>query len=402
MSVTPAPRPAPVEFIALIAMMFATVAFSIDAVLPALPQIAAELTPEDPNRAQLILTSFVFGMGIGTLIMGPLSDAFGRKPVILGGTLLYCIAAAVGYFAPTLETVLAARVVMGLGVAAPRVASLAMVRDLYAGRDMARIVSFAMMVFMVVPAAAPLAGAAIIAASGWRAIFLAFLLFALAILLWMQFRQPETLAPEARRPLGAGQMWRDAREVLGNGLILKSILGTTLIMGVLFAVLSSVQQIFDITYSRAEGFPWWFALIAVFSAGSGPLNARLVMTLGMRRIASRALLIHSLASLFVVLAVWLGLWADGLPFWACMAWLILTFFMTGLTMGNLNALAMEPVGHVAGMAASLTGAIATVASTVLAVPVGLAFDGTPLPVILSGAVFSALAWGVVRWMGRRG
>lgn len=161
-------RPASVEFIALIAMMFATVAFSIDSVLPALPEIAAELTPQDPNRAQLILTSFVFGMGLGTLVMGPLSDAFGRKPVIVGGAVLYCLAALVGYLAPTLETVLAARVVMGLGVAAPRVVSLAMVRDLYAGRDMARIVSFAMMVFMVVPAAAPLLGAAIIAAAGDR------------------------------------------------------------------------------------------------------------------------------------------------------------------------------------------------------------------------------------------
>ncbi len=394
-------RTAPVEFIALIAMMFATVAFSIDAVLPALPEIAAELTPADPNRAQLILTSFVFGMGLGTLVMGPLSDAFGRKPVIVGGAVLYCAAAAVGYLAPTLETVLAARVVMGLGVAAPRVVSLAMVRDLYAGRDMARIVSFAMMVFMVVPAAAPLAGAAIINAWGWRGIFLAFLVFAVVIISWVQLRQPETLPRAARRPLSPGQLVRDAREVLVHPLILKAILGMTLVMGALFATLSSVQQLFGETYGRAESFPWWFALIAVFSAGSGPLNARLVMTLGMRRVAGRAFLALALISAALAGAAVAGIWAAGVPFWACFAWLVSAFFVTGLTMGNLNALAMEPMGHVAGMAASLMGAISTIASTLLAVPVGLAFDGTPLPLIATTALFSALGWGVVKWMGRR-
>lgn len=397
---TPA-RPASVEFIALIAMMFATVAFSIDSVLPALPEIAAELTPQDPNRAQLILTSFVFGMGLGTLVMGPLSDSFGRKRVIVGGAVLYCLGALVGYLAPTLETVLAARVVMGLGVAAPRVVSLAMVRDLYAGRDMARIVSFAMMVFMVVPAAAPLLGAAIIAAAGWRAVFLAFLVFALVIISWMQLRQPETLPVASRRPLHVGRLWRDSLEVLSHGLILKAILGMTLVLGALFATLSSVQQLFGETYGRAESFPWWFALIALFSAGSGPLNARLVMTLGMRRVAGRAFLVQAAISGALALSLALGLWTGGLPFWAMMAWLVLAFFMTGLTMGNLNALAMEPVGHVAGLAASLMGSISTVGSTLLAVPVGLAFDGTPLPLIAATTVTSALGWGVVKWIRQR-
>lgn len=394
-------RPASVEFIALIAMMFATVAFSIDSVLPALPSIAAELTPQDPNRAQLILTSFVFGMGLGTLVMGPLSDSFGRKRVIVGGALLYCLAAAVGYIAPTLETVLAARMVMGLGVAAPRVVSLAMVRDLYSGRDMARIVSFAMMVFMVVPAAAPLLGAAIIAAAGWRAVFLAFLVFALVIITWMQLRQPETLPVSARRPLRLGQLARDSREVLSHGLILKAILGMTLVLGALFATLSSVQQLFGETYGRTESFPWWFALIALFSAGSGPLNARLVMTLGMRRVAGRAFQAQAAISGALALSLAFGLWPEGLPFWAMMAWLILAFFMTGLTMGNLNALAMEPVGHVAGLAASLMGAISTVGSTLLAVPVGLAFDGTPLPLIAATAVSSLMGVVVVKSLGKR-
>ena len=188
------------EFIALIAMLFATIAFSIDAMLPALPEIAATLTPLDPNKAQLIVTSFVLGMGIGTLFAGPLSDSFGRRNVIVGGAVLYCAAAAIAMVAPSLETVLAARVLQGLGAAGPRVVSLALVRDLYKGREMARVVSFAMMIFTLVPAVAPLAASGIIAAWGWRAIFAAFILFAILAVVWMMLRQPETLPRAARRP----------------------------------------------------------------------------------------------------------------------------------------------------------------------------------------------------------
>ena len=180
------------EFIALIAMLFATIAFSIDAMLPALPQIAAELTPADPNRAQLILTSFVLGMGLGTFLAGPISDALGRKPVIVLGAGLYMVGALLAWAAPTLETVLAARLLQGLGAAGPRVVSLAMVRDLYSGRHMARIMSFAMMIFTLVPALAPLAGQGIIALTGWRGIFLAFLVFAVVATSWLSLRQPET------------------------------------------------------------------------------------------------------------------------------------------------------------------------------------------------------------------
>ena len=165
------------EFIALMGTIFATVAFSIDAMLPALPEIAAELSPQDANRAQLILTSFVLGMGLGTLVVGPLSDALGRKRVILMGAALYLIGAALAFVAPSLEMILLARVIQGLGASGPRVVSLAMIRDLYSGRAMAQIVSYAMLIFTIFPAVAPLIGAAIIAGFGWRSIFVAFLVF---------------------------------------------------------------------------------------------------------------------------------------------------------------------------------------------------------------------------------
>lgn len=367
------------EFIALTAMLFATIAFSIDAMLPAFPEIARELTPADPNRAQLILTSFVLGMGAGTFVAGPLSDAFGRKPLILGGAALYILGAALAWAAQSLDLVLAARVLQGLGAAGPRVVSLAMVRDLYSGREMARIVSFAMMVFTLVPAVAPLVGSVIIAGFGWRGIFGAFVAFSLVSAAWLWLRQPETLPPAARRPLEAAILRGAVREVLTNRLILTSIAVQTLGFGALFGTLSSTQQIFDETFGRAESFPLWFAMIAVLSGTGSLLNAAIVVRLGMRAVIRATLAVQCTLALAFALATLGGLWPQGLYFPAYLAWTTFVFFSAGLTFGNINALAMEPVGHIAGMAASLVGSLSTVAAVFIAAPIGLAFDGTPGP-----------------------
>lgn len=368
-----------IEFIALTAMLFATIAFSIDAMLPAFPEIARELTPADPNRAQLILTSFVLGMGAGTFVAGPLSDAFGRKPLILGGAVLYILGAGLAWAAQSLELVLAARVIQGLGAAGPRVVSLAMVRDLYSGRAMARIVSFAMMVFTLVPAVAPLMGSVIIAGFGWRGIFGAFVVFSLVSATWLWLRQPETLPPPSRRPLDAASLAAAAREVLSNRLILTSIAVQTLGFGALFGTLSSTQQIFDETFGRAESFPLWFALIAVVSGTGSLLNAAIVVRLGMRAVIKATLAVQCALALAFALTTILGLWPPAIYFPAYLAWTTFVFFSAGLTFGNINALAMEPVGHIAGMAASLVGSLSTVAAVFIAAPIGLAFDGTPGP-----------------------
>lgn len=367
-------------------MMFATVAFSIDSMLPALPSIAAELSPTDINRAQLILTSFVLGMGIGTFIMGPLSDAFGRKPVIIFSATIYCLAAVACWFAPSLNTLLIARLIGGFGAAGPRVVSLAVVRDLYRGRDMARIMSFAMMIFAVVPAAAPLIGNFIIHVTGWRGVFLAFICFALIGTSWLGLRQPETLPPAARIPLSPVRLWASLREVLGNRIVVTSIAVQSMTYACMFATISSVHSIFDVTFGRAESFPYWFMLIALVSATSSFINAALVGRLGMRFLIRTTLIAQFAISVLVVM-LWLsGVLHDNVMFAVFVFWMLSVFLGVGLSLGNLNALAMEPVGHIAGFAASAVGAIATVISVALAAPIGLAFDGTPLPLIISQAV----------------
>jgi DHA1 family bicyclomycin/chloramphenicol resistance-like MFS transporter len=380
------------EFVAIVAMLFATIAISIDAMLPALPQIAADLSPDAPNAAQLVVTSFVFGMGLGTLFAGPLSDRFGRKRVIMAGSGLYALAAFACYIAPTLETLLFARVVMGLGAAAPRTVSVAMVRDLFKGREMARIMSFAMMIFTMVPAIAPLMGQGIIAIADWHAIFLAYIAFSGIIMLWMGLRQPETLPVSARRALRASDLLSGTRELFGYRVIVISTLLQSLTLAALFATLSSIQPIFEMQFDRAESFPLWFALIAVASMSGSLLNSRVVMTLGMRRVVQATYALQLGLTLLALALLGTGAVTGNLAFAVQVLWCMGLFGMMGLTMGNLNALAMEPVGHIAGLAASVISSVATVLSVLLAIPVGLAFNGTSTPLLIGVAMLIGVSF----------
>ncbi|MEO0370619.1 MAG: multidrug effflux MFS transporter [Pseudomonadota bacterium] len=376
------------EFVALVAMLVAAVAFSIDSMLPAMPEMAAELTPEAPNLAQLIITSFVLGLGVGTFFAGPLSDSFGRKPVILVGSALYIFASTLAWFAPSLELVLAARALQGLGASCARVVPMAIVRDLYAGRDMARITSFIMMVFTLVPAIAPLIGSGIIALSGWRGIFAAFVVFALLSAAWLHLRVVETWPAPQRTAFRLGTLMASARQVMSNRLVQLCTLAQAFCMTALFATLSSIHQIFDVTFDRADGFPLWFALIALVAGAFSLLNAVLVMRFGMRRLVRVAMVLLIAVSL-VMIVLEAVVFGSGLPFTLYIIWQGAVFVHTAMTLGNLSALAMEPMGAVAGMAASVITGLATVGAVVFTVPIGLAFDGTPLPLMV-GVLLSVI------------
>ncbi|MEL6516834.1 MAG: MFS transporter [Pseudomonadota bacterium] len=387
------------EFIALMAMLFATIAFSIDAMLPAMPEIAAELSPDAPNRAQLIITSFVLGMGIGTMFTGPLSDAFGRKPVIFAGAALYVLGAALAWAAQTLELVLIARVLQGLGAAGPRVVSLAIIRDLYEGRQMAQLMSFVMMIFTLIPAVAPAIGAGIIALAGWRSIFVAFVVFAVFTMTWLALRLSESLPVARRRPFEMSVLRGGIVEVFANRQVLLTMMVLSLTFGMLFTVLASTQPVFDVTFGRGDTFHWWFALIALLSGSGSILNAAIVLRLGMRRVVKITLLTQIVISGAMAAALLTNAVPEVLYFPVYVMWTTGVFLMAGLTIGNLNALAMAPMGHMAGLTASIVGSVATMVAVMIAVPIGLAFDGTPRALVLGVLICAVIGFLITRKLG---
>ena len=381
------------EFVALMAMLAATVAFSIDAMLPALPEIGAALSPADPARAQFVIGAFVLGMGVGTFFAGPISDAVGRRPAIVGGAAIYVAGAALAGTAQGLEAMLAGRVIQGLGAAGPRVVTIALVRDLHSGPGMARIMSFVMLTFSLVPAVAPLIGAGLIALSGWRGVFAAFAAFSAISVGWLLLRQPETLVPAARRPLSAGRIGAALREVFSRRMVVLAIGVQTLSFGMLFCVLSTVAYVFDGVFDRAESFPFWFSGVAVLAGTGSLLNARLVGLFEMRSIVLAAMLAQ--AGLAGATAAASAGGMGGEAFFALfLLWTTSVFFMAGLVMGNVNAMAMEPLPHIAGLAASVIGSVATVGAVAVAAPISMAFDGTVTPVAGGIALCALLGAGL--------
>lgn len=378
------------EFIFVMAMLVSTVALAVDAMLPAMAQIANDLSPTDPNRAQLIVTSFIFGMGLGTFFAGPLSDAFGRKPLVILGGAIYVLGAFLTWSADTLDMAIAARVLQGFGAAAPRIVSVAIIRDLFSGREMARLMSFVMIIFTLIPAFAPTFGALLIAWGGWRAVFLMFIGFCVFSTGWMVLRLSEPLPADRRRKLSARALVHGTRDVFSHASVRTAIAALTLVFAMLFSVLSVTQQIFDSYFDRADSFHLWFGFIALVAGTSGFLNSALVVRLGMRYLVTLALVVQSALSLAMALLFQMPLSIE-LQFGLFIAWHIAIFFQTGMCIGNLNAMAMEPLGHIAGLGASVIGAVATVASVLFAVPVGLAFDGSPMPLIYGILTYAVLA-----------
>ncbi len=385
-----------VEFIAMMALLFSMVAFAIDAMLPGFPTIASELTPLNPNRAQLIITAFMLGTGTGTLFAGPLADAFGRRIVTTIGIGIFIFAAFLAYLAPSLELLLAARFLQGLGVAGPRIAPLAIVRDLYEGRRMAQITSFITMTFMLVPAAAPAVGALIIDQWGWRAIFLAFMIFGTIGAVWLNMRQPETLAVSDRRPLKFDTLKSGFLEIVTNKMVMTYTLIMALAFSALVAQLSSTQQIYSDTFGRGETFPLWFALTALLAMPATLLNALLVIKVGMRKLVMWSFGFQALISIVIGSIFLSGVvpWENSFYLW--FIWSTANLFGVGLTLGNLQALSLQPLGHIAGFGASVTIAISTMFAVLIGGPIGLAFNGTPVPLVVGVTALAITSFLLIR------
>ncbi len=388
-------KPSFTEFVIIISLMMSLTALSIDAMLPALAQIGSDLGIQNTNDRQLIISTIFLGLAIGQVFFGPLSDKTGRKPAVYAGYALYIAGACLSIFASTFPMMLAGRLLQGVGVSAPRSVILALVRDRYEGRAMARVMSFVMTVFILVPMLAPTLGQAVMIFSGWRGIFVSFVLIALFTLAWFALRMPETLAPEHRAPFSLQRIIKATLEILNIRTAIGYTVSAGLVGGAFLGYLNSAQQIFQEQYALGDRFPLIFAIIA-FSLGLASFsNARLVLRFGMRFLVN-----WSLRLIFGLSVAALGLvtfWNSQPPLWFLMSYLMLTFFCVGVLFGNQNSLAMEPLGHLAGIGSAVVGSLSTLIQMPLGTIIGRSYNGTILPLILGIAILSGLSLFVVRW-----
>ena len=384
------------EFVCMIALMMALNALAIDSMLPALPDIGNALGVTRENDRQWVITAYLLGFGGAQILYGPLADRFGRKPVLLIGVGVYVLFGVLAAFAPTFDTLILARVGQGLGSAATRVLAVSIVRDRYEGRTMARVMSLSFLVFLGVPIIAPSLGQLILMVGEWREIFGVLALSGAALLIWTGLRLPETLHPEDRLPISVSRLADAYRQVLTSRIGMGYTLAMTAITGALFGFINSSQQIFFDIFKAPTLFPMIFAAIAGGIAVASILNARLVVKLGSRLISHTALIgftlcgvIHSLVALSGHETIW--------TFAVIQA---LTMFCFGFIAGNFGAMAMEPMGHIAGTAASIQGFISTILGASLGFGIGQQFDGSTVPMSLGFTLMGLLALSAVLFAER--
>ena len=363
------------EFIALIAGLMALNALAIDVMLPALPAMGAALNVAHENERQYVLTSYLVGFGIAQLFFGPISDRFGRRPPLMIGLVIYIAAAALAVLAPNFFTLLVLRFIQGVGAAATRVVGQSAVRDRFEGRAMAEVMSLIFMVFMAIPIVAPSIGQLLLFSGHWQWIFLFMAGLASVIAVWAYLRLGESLTEERRRPLHPHVIAEGFALVFSNRSALFYGVSSIFVMGALFGFIGTAQQIYVDIYGLGAWFPIAFACVAGLMAVSSFLNSRIVGRFGMRRVTHSALLSFATLS-----GVWLFLaMNDMLPFPAFMTIFALTMFSFGMVGSNTQALAMEPLGAVAGTASSVFGFLQTAGGAAIGAWIGSQYDGTVVP-----------------------
>lgn len=386
------------EFIILMASLMSIVAISIDAMMPALGIMGEDLRVAYPNQVQLIIVFLFAGMTVGHLFWGPLSDAVGRKKVLYAGLGIYAVGSVLCYCAQSIDMLLVGRVIQGFGVSAPYVTSIAIVRDKFAGRDMARIMSIVMVIFILVPAIAPALGQGILAVASWRAIFLLYIGLAATITVWSYFRLPETLHPEDKIP------FRLQAVMHGFGIVVQTRITIcyTIAMGICFGsflgYLNSCQQIFMEKFTVGDLFALYFGALALMLGVASLLNSRIVARCGMQHICE-----YSTLAIILFSALFLAVnFITDVELWMFLAFAASIFFAFGLMFGNLNAIAMEPMGHIAGIASAVTGAMSSAMSMTIGAVIGQLYDGTLIPVVAGFLVLNIFTYVMMKAAGRHG
>ncbi|MBT8289684.1 MAG: multidrug effflux MFS transporter [Muriicola sp.] len=372
-------RRSQLEFVGLMAALMSIAALALDALLPALDLIGRDVGTTSLAENQLLITLFFLGLGVGPLLFGPISDSIGRKPVVYVGFALFIGASLLCVYAPQFETMIAGRILQGIALSAPRTISVAMIRDRYSGDQMARILSFVVVVFILVPIVAPTLGKWILDAMGWEAIFHFQVLFALLVAIWFWKRQPETLAPEKRNSFRLNVFVNGYKELLNykQTMVFTFIWG--FITGSFLVYLSTAQQVFEDQYLMKESFPYIFACLAITIGTATLLNGTLVLRFGMLRLVTVALAFYILVPLLYVI-LYYG--ETNPPYWVALGFFGMQFFAVGFVFGNLRALAMEPVGHIAGIGSAITGCLATLMAVPISAYIGSFVRDSIFPIFL--------------------
>lgn len=381
------------EFTLLVALLMSITAISIDALLPALGIIGNELGATTANQPQLLISMLFLGLAVGQLICGPLSDALGRRPILFGGFALYLVGTVICYQADSLEILMLGRFIQGLGVAGPYISAISLVRDLYHGAQMARVMSLVMMIFVLVPAIAPALGQAILFVSDWRGIFELYLVYAVCLMVWIAFRLKETLPKSNRIAFTRTGFYDGFKEVVTNRITASYTICMGLFFGSFIGYLNSSQQIFQVQFNTGNLFAFYFGLLALVLGFASLINSRIVEKHGPRAIAFRAICVVVVASIgffslhaFVTISLWMFL-----------VYAAILFFCFGLLFGNVNSLAMEPMGHVAGIASAVIGSVSSIMSMSIGTVIGQMYNNTLMPISGGFAIMGTLALCLMYW-----
>ena len=368
------------EFIALMAMLMSVTALSIDAMIPALGKMSVDLMISEANSIQLVISSVFLGMAFGVLIYGPFADSYGRKKAIYLGIFIFLIGTLISIFATNLFVMLLGRTIQGFGSAACRVVTMAIIRDKYEGTEMAKIMSLIMMVFIMVPALAPLLGQGILIFASWQTIFWFIFVFALISTTWMHFRQRETLSPEKVRSFSFTVIFSGILETIKNRISMGYTLASGIMFGAFVSYLSSAQQIMEIQYELGQMFPLIFGFLAIVYGFASFLNSKLLNKFSMHQICLTSLVLQvSLSSIFLIISLANN---KDITFTLFFTYMILNFFCLGPLFGNFNSMALQPFGHMAGLATSVISSIQTLSAVIVGIIIGQAYDGTVKPIIL--------------------
>lgn len=382
------------QFIILMAFFMSLVALTIDAMLPALGDIRNSLAVVGPNDTQLIISFVFLGMASGMMFYGPISDSWGRKNTLFLGMVIYMIGCLFSLFSESLQLMLIGRILQGFGSAACRVVPLAMIRDRFSGVEMGKVMSLIMVFFVIVPALAPLIGQVILYFSDWRAIFALFILLSVIGSLFLNFKQEETLPLTKRIPFTVKAISSGIKETLTNKTSRAYMLAAGLTFGAFIAYLSSSQQILQVQYKVGDKFSIYFGGLALCIGFSSYVNSRLVGKYGMAPLSKVALLALGINSILYLL---LMISSNGqTSLFLFMTYLAISFLFIGLLFSNLNTLAIEPLGHIAGVANSVISSIQTFISVIIGAFVGQMYDGNVYPLVASFLVLSLLSLLVIK------